>query len=170
MDKIIDNQEKIELSGDEVKRIVGRNIDVISYHTLGSYNNINELLGKNKECIILYETSYNVGHYVALFINSNNNLEFFDPYGFFPDEELNFAKYDNKPYLSNLIKSSNYSVLYNKKRLQKWKEGTNTCGRWSSLRLRFKNVKLTSFQYLFTNNKCYDGDFWVSAITLLLTN
>jgi len=171
VDRIIDNQETIKLSGTEVENIVGRKARVIPYHELPKYSSIEEVLGLNKEVVILYESKYNVGHFVSLFIQPNNprNLIFFDPYGFYPDYELNFAKYNHIPYLTNLIKNSNLNLLYNKYRLQEFSSDTNTCGRWSALRLRFKHYNNLQFSHLFTTNKCYTPDFWVSALTLLYT-
>lgn len=171
MDNIIANQEEVKLTGEEVESILNRKAKVIAYHELVEYNSIDELLGANKEVILLYESTHNVGHFVSMFIqpSNQNNLEFFDPYGFHPDYELNFARYNHIPYLTNLIKKSNYNLVYNSLRLQEFSNETNTCGRWASLRLRFKNLPLTRFQNLFTKNKCYKPDWWVSALTLLYT-
>ena len=171
MDKIIDTQEEMDLSGAEVESIIQRKASIIPYHDLVNYNNIDDLLGENKEVIILYESSHNVGHFVSLFIqpDNNKNIEFFDPYGFYPDTELKFATYNHNAYLTDLLQHSSYNLIYNNKRLQKWSSDTNTCGRWSALRLRFKHIPLVKFQYLFTHNECYASDFWVSALTLLYT-
>ena len=55
---------------------------------------------------MLYETKQNFGHWTAL-IKQQNFIEFFDSYGLQLDQELNYATYDNTPYLTNLVNKSN---------------------------------------------------------------
>lgn len=169
MDKVILSNENKDLTDTELRIITNNKCDIISYHELVNYNNIDDVLGEYKAVIILYETSYNRGHFVCLHINEKNQLEFFDPYGMPVDKELNWAIYNNQPYLSNLIDKSNYDFIENKIRLQVWNNHTNTCGRWCALRIVFREVQLKEFQNYFKENRCYNGDFWTTALTLLFT-
>jgi hypothetical protein len=172
MDKLILQNENKDLTDTELAQITNGKCEIISYHQLANYNNIDDVLGEYKAVIILYETTYNRGHFTALHINNNNQLEFFDPYGMYVDKELNWAKYneaEGEPYLSELISKSNYDFIYNKIRLQVWNSHTNTCGRWCALRIIFRDYVLKDFQELFKNNRCYNGDFWTTALTLLYT-
>lgn len=173
MDKILDNSESIDLTGDDLRKICNNKLDIVPYHTLGNYKDIDELMGEFKSVILLYETRENFGHYVALFINGNNDLEFFDSYGFSPDQELKYATYNRIngiPFLTNLLKNYNKKVIINNERLQVFHKDINTCGRWTSLRILMKNMALRDFINLFTKNRHYNGDFWVSALTYLYTN
>tara|TARA_R110002153_G_scaffold212442_1_gene365075 strand:- start:4080 stop:4601 length:522 start_codon:yes stop_codon:yes gene_type:complete len=169
MDTFIKKSENIDLSGEDIKNIVEHKLNLFSYHSLDRINSVEELIGEHKACIILYETKENFGHWVALFEIAPNTLEFFDSYGMKMDEELNYAKYNHTPYLSNIVNNSNYSVLMNQTQLQVFKQDINTCGRWTALRLRMKNTKLKDFITLFTKNQMYNGDFWVSALTFIYT-
>ena len=172
MDKLIQNAENIDLTLDDIKKITNNGCEVIVYHKLNEYNSIQELLGDKGAVILLFETKRNFGHWTALFYRdaSKTSIEFFDSYGFKPDEELNYAKYDNTPFLTQLLEKSNLQMIYNTKRLQTFAHEINTCGRWTSLRIVFRNTPLDEFQRLFLKNKYYRGDFWVSALTYLMTD
>tara|TARA_R110000803_G_scaffold96428_4_gene164596 strand:+ start:208 stop:729 length:522 start_codon:yes stop_codon:yes gene_type:complete len=172
MDKVITNLETQDLTGEDLKHICNGLVDIVPYHTLGNYKSIEELMGKYGSVILLYEMRENFGHYVALFMNGNNDLEFFDSYGFKPDEEIKYATYNQSngvPHLTQLLKKYNKKIVVNTERLQVFKEHINTCGRWTSLRILLKDKPLREFIELFTKNRQYNGDFWVSALTYLLT-
>jgi len=172
MDKYIENLEAQDLTGDMVRKICRGKVVIVPYHTLGNYENIDDLLGEYKSVILLYEMRENFGHYVALFINGNGDLEFFDSYGFRPDEELKYATYNLKegiPFLTRMLNKYDKKIVVNTKRLQVFKNEINTCGRWTALRILYKKKSLKEFTDLFTKNKYYNGDFWVSALTYLIT-
>jgi hypothetical protein len=172
MDKLLTNLESVDLTGDMVRKICRNKVNIVPYHTLGSYDSIKDLLGKFQSTILLYETKEDFGHYVALFMNGDKNLEFFDSYGFRPDQELKYATYnlaDGIPYLTRLLNKYSGKLIVNTTRLQVFKKEINTCGRWTSLRILMKDKPLNEFIALFNNNKAYNGDFWVSALTYLDT-
>lgn len=171
MDKLINTQSERDLTGEEVKKIVGQGITIIAYHNLNNYNSIEELCdNETKSAIILYESKLNFGHYCAVILHDNNTVEFFDPYGNKPDSQLSFAVYDlqfKTPFLTNLLNNFKGKLIYNKNRLQQYHKDVNTCGRWCSIRVRMRKMNLQSFSLLFSSNRHYRGDFWVSAITFL---
>tara|TARA_R110001592_G_scaffold127825_2_gene339829 strand:+ start:767 stop:1294 length:528 start_codon:yes stop_codon:yes gene_type:complete len=171
MDKIIQNAENIDLSLEDIKIITNNGCEVVVYHNLDQYNSIEQLLGEKGAVILLFETKKNFGHWTAIFYQdeNRNSIEFFDSYGFAPDAELNYAKYDNTPYLTQLLEKSKLPMIYNTKKLQVFAHEINTCGRWTSLRVVFRNIPLHDFQRLFQRNKYYNGDFFVSALTYLFT-
>lgn len=173
MDNILKKAESIDLSGEDLMNICNNKVEIIPYHTLGSYDSIENLLSKHGAVILLYETKReDYGHYVALFYNNNNDLEFFDSYGMKADEELKYADYNLKegiPFLTNLLKKYNKKVVMNTMRLQTFHNDINTCGRWTSCRIRWRDTSLREFQRLMTDNANYHGDMWVSALTFLYT-
>ena len=171
MDKLITDAEEVDLSKEDILEITNNGCDVVVYHNLGNYNTLKDLLGEKGAVILLYEMKQNFGHWVALFYTdeSRKTIEFFDSYGFAPDEELNYAKYDDQPLLGELMKNSNIQIIHNTKRLQTFKEDVNTCGRWTSLRILMRETPLHQFQFLFKNNKSYNGDWFVSALTWIKT-
>lgn len=176
MDKIIKNAEKFDLSGADIHRITDGKCNIIQYEDLERVNNLDEVLRPHGAVMILYTTRKNFGHWVCLFEKGNKNLEFFDPYGLKMDEELNITNdlhlREHKgiitPHLTALINSGGYNVSSNTTQLQEFIEHINTCGRWTALRVRFRDVSLKKFINMMTTNKYYNGDFWVSALTLLI--
>ena len=175
IDNDIYKAENYELNEDDIMRITDNKTKILLYSDLEQVNNIDEILYPYGCCVILYQLKENVGHYICLIRRNKMEVEFFDPYGMKMDEELKYSKYNLRrhqgvmiPHLTALFDNSNYRVYSNKYQLQKFKHHINTCGRWVSLRIRFKEVSLEKFIKLFTHNKCYDGDFWVSAMTLLI--
>ena len=169
LDKILDKAEDIDLSGDDIRRITDGKCDVVSYHQLPNYRTLDDLLGVNQAVILLYETKRNFGHWVALFKISDSAVEFFDSYAFKPDEELNYARYNDTPWLTQLIQQSNYNIVYNDVRLQTFAHDINTCGRWTATRVKMRQIPLKEFQDLWKKNRHYNPDFWISAVTYLYT-
>lgn len=167
MDKLIKNAETIDLSADNIDEINKNNSNIIVYHNLSQYHNFKSMFG-NKECVILlYETKQNFGHWVCI-LEFPSYYEFFDSYGFQPDEELNYARYDNVAYLTELMKTADKPIRTNKKRLQTFADEVNTCGRWVATRTRLNNIELPQFNSLFTGNS-NPPDFYVSMLTYLYT-
>ena len=83
-------------------------------------------------CILLYEESYNRGHWVAL-LKYKGMFEHFDSYGTKPDKELQWINMKKRlmlkeatPYLSNFLDDERYT--YNNARYQETDSAVNTCG------------------------------------------
>lgn len=151
------------LSDVEVERLTGNKYKVVPYPDLIKYKTINELLGPFGGVVLLYETRPNYGHYTALFRRDFKTLEQFDSLGFKLDHEL--KKIDKKfriesnqrALLSKLILNSSYEkYIYNENKLQKNKDGINTCGRFVALRLLFRDLSHKQFINLFKNIKNKD--------------
>jgi len=174
MDQKIKNAEKLDLSGEDIMRMCKNKVKIISYEDMENYKTIDDVFDTNNATIILYETQKNFGHWTLLL--KDKNLEFFDPYGLKPDEELNIDnKYNSRihngivvPHLTHLLNKSNYRIIINRKRLQQFLENINTCGRWCVARVLLRHFTLSKFQKLFTDNVNHTPDFWVTAYTLLL--
>ena len=134
---------KISMTGQDIENYLP-NCKIIEYNDLADYNEITDLLTKPIDyVIILIETTAdNVGHWVAL-TKYNNTIEFFNSYGEAPDVQKNtliskaknieFGQTEN--YLTNLLMKSNFNIIYNKLQLQKYSNGSTTCGRFCVLRI-----------------------------------
>ena len=175
--------EEKPLSNFEILAVLKNRPNLLLYGQLKSFNNIFDAMGPNNELILLYETpnpyedldSLNqgrFGHWACLFLNQRDELEFFNSYGVYPDEELlkipeNFRKESNqdKPHLSCLLQKSGKKLVYNDFRFQKKEPNVNTCGRWCVLRLLMKNIDIDSFIEIFDNNEFYDSDDLASLFT-----
>jgi hypothetical protein len=131
---------------------------IITYDELSTYNDINELLQKDKDyAIMLYENSENVGHWVCILKPNANTIEFFDPYGLEPDKQLKYSEYSNdgNKYLTNLLNKTTQRVIYNPIAYQKEKQDINTCGRWCVARVitMLNGISLDKFYKMFVNTK-----------------
>ena len=169
IDFFIANSEKKKLTGKDVVKIAGGNTKVVAYHELVNYNSVEELLEEFGSVVLLFETVYNVGHYTCLYYHKDV-LHFFDPYGMKPDQELKYATYDKKAYLSMLLNKYTKPVFYNEHRFQEWSTHINTCGRWVGTRLKTKDIfSHKDFRRLFSNNLRNSPDWYVSILTFLDT-
>ena len=137
------------LSSDELQEITG--VKVLTYRDVCSASEIDQLLGKKKAFILLYESKKNWGHYTLIF-KEGNTIFFFDPYGgkFLPDEELSWTPRrlrkqlsEERACLSRMLIESGYLIDYNNHRFQG--SDTSTCGYHCALRLYHR--KLSSDEY-----------------------
>jgi hypothetical protein len=142
---------------DILQRLDGKT-NIVLYRDLYKYSNIEQLLYPHGSFILLYESSPNSGHWVAILKSySCNNIpliEFFDPYGCFPDSQ---QQYINKSFLSvsgqkykkltELLLNSNpnYLISFNHHKFQMLDNNIATCGRWCMLRILLKDICLQDF-------------------------
>lgn len=172
--------EEKSFSDADMLKLCENKTKIITYSDLAKYNTIEDVLAPHNSVIILYLTKENYGHWVALFVDPNDEkgktLEFFDSYAIPIDGELslvpeNFRNVSNQdfPHLTYLINMSNNftTILYNKEKLQKFKKNINTCGRWAGMRIAMKDVPLLEFQKLFINQK-FPPDWYVTAFTAFI--
>lgn len=135
-------------SGEQVKEMSNQKCRVVLYPELNNINSVDELIGNNTAVIILYLTRDNYGHWCCLFkYPFSDNIEFFDSYGYVPDDELDFAteeflneKKINYPLLTQLLydyeKINPKSIIYNEYQFQAKDNNISTCGRHVAIRLR----------------------------------
>lgn len=122
----------------------------IRFGDIAKYSSINELMmGEDGRIdpllLIIYTSSDNFGHWVALTIDKDRNrINYFNSYGSFIDEAIDNIPEEHKkesnqsfPHLLKLLSESKYEVHWNDKPLQSMinEEGKiiNTCGRWVGL-------------------------------------
>jgi len=143
---------------------------IIKYSELGKYYNdtVEELLPLDIDYrIILIEQNYNSGHWVCI-LRYGKTIEWMDSYGIKPPNELNFiSSFKNKMLgqskktLVDLLgdaSSRGWNVIYNKKKLQKLKDGINTCGRWVLLRITMmKDMMFDLHDFLAFIEKNFEG-------------
>lgn len=133
------------------------NCKFILYENMHNINNIEQLLPAT---LILYQLRGDgVGHFCCVFENSEG-VNFFDPLGFKPDEEL---KLMNSPinsighdftYLLRLLANTNKPIIYNNHKLQSHK--TSTCGHWCTVRMACRDLYCDEFAKCFTGIKNKD--------------
>ena len=159
------------LSDSDIRKILGRDIKIITYPQLASMGSINECFDKKGRCIMLYLTqSETSGHWVCM-LSKKDGIEFFDPYGEPPEyalktvpEEEREAFGEGQPYLTQLLKASGRKVIYNTHPFQKDRSDINTCGRHSVVRCLYAPDTLTKYKAVMDSSGMTPDDF-VSALT-----
>lgn len=172
MNQKIKNLENIGLSSDEILQLIDGKANLILYTDLAKITNIDDILKPYGACIILYLTRKNYGHWVCLIKLDDKTLEFFDPYGFMIDEELdwnidkNFRKFSKQdyPHLTSLLYYSPYYLTYNQYKFQKKKNDIKTCGRHTALRILLRNLSLDEYYNLILSMH-KDPDYLVTLLT-----
>jgi hypothetical protein len=153
---VVQYYSKEDLSGEEIK-ILTRKEPVI-YSDLAKYKSVQQLLGKENYCVIMYQTSSRTtGHFVALYMRYDGVLCFADSYGIRVDTEQQYgASYDDKipKYLSNLIEKSGLPYEENKVDYQSKSSRISTCGRFASFFCIFgRDLQFREIQDFLTTNQ-----------------
>lgn len=137
------NKMSYMVSAEDFKRILP-NIKIVRFPELANLNNINQVLPKRKDCVILFlideekpDGQY-IGHWTCL-MRDGDKIEFFDSYGLSPSGDLSHIPMqdrikfgENHDYLKKLIGGK---LRHNPIDYQSWKPGVNTCGRFVITRL-----------------------------------
>jgi len=157
------------LSGENIKELIGK--PPTPFSSLKNYKTLNQVLGKEGYTVIFYENSQYSGHYVALFNDSNGQLNYMDPYGFEPLIVKSKVHYDeNLPnYLTDLIKASGRNIIISKTDYQAKIAGVADCGRHSCCRIKLLHLSNKQYETLLLSSKIpiLKPDFIVTAMTLL---
>jgi len=162
MDKLVSELSRLPYSEDDIMNALEGKSKIVSYNEISKFRNLDDLLQPYDSVVLLYTTKENFGHWITIFKVGKRAVEFFDPYGYYPDDELELIpdewKYSGHsgeefPYLSRLLDESGYQVIYNGWQLQGFKKDINTCGRWCVLRNILKQMRLDDFVKLFLNQR-----------------
>jgi len=144
---------------------------IYNYTELYNFSNIDDLLGKFRKVVILYLNSMNYGHWTCLY-EFNNTIYFFDSYGAIPDTQQKYIKKEINEYykqdfkhLLDLLYSSKKNIEYNQYKLQQFKKGINTCGRWCVVRLQYPEVSVDNFAEYFLNQNVMNPDELIVKLT-----
>lgn len=145
------DKEKIPFSGDDIIDAAKPvRVKILVYEDLAPMTNIKDLFSNGYNAIaLLYQTSRNNGHWVTiLFDHGTLKLTFYDSYGFKIDEELKLEHYNHEAHLTRIV--ANSTSLYrdfeqNTKQMQAKQSDINTCGRYTALRCRHKDMSNSEF-------------------------
>lgn len=172
--KILSQYENIALSDAHLFTILGGKNTMILYPDLVKYDNIDQILGKNGMCVLLFEAQAGYGHWVCLW-KTKNTVSFFNSYGGYPDDSLeyipeHFARMNNEdyPYLSLLLEKSPYKLTFNEHVYQKSGADIKTCGRHVAVRLFAKHLNDSQYND-YVNTFCKDYDINPDQFVTLMT-
>lgn len=141
-----------DLTGDEIKNLIGK--PPVMYSDLSKYKTLEQLLGKEKYVVLLYQTSSKTnGHFVAITQYDDGTISWRESYGYSPVQVKDLCPYDDAfpSYVINLL--SKYQVEYNTFDFQSKHKGISTCGRWASIMCRFRSIPLRDIVRLISTNK-----------------
>ena len=152
MQKLIQKYEDIALSNYDIYELLDDRVNIILYPQIHQYKNIDQLLGPFQACVLLFEAKPKYGHWVCIFKLDPYTIEFFNPYGGFPDDSLLhinkiFRKESgqNYPLLSELLLNSPYKLTYNEFSIQRKNPNIKTCGRHCVVRLWYRDLSLYDY-------------------------
>ena len=151
----MDEEISKSLSGSEVLKLMDHKCNLVAYSSLHLIKSIDELLGNHRKCVLLYQTSKNYGHYVAVW-EYHNTIFFSDSYGGIVDSQLKYVPHDmkeelnsNHNYLIRLMYNSGKKVEFNQYELQSRDPEVATCGRHCVERLRFPEISIDEYYKIF---------------------
>lgn len=172
---VLKHYEDISLSDKNLFDLLDGQNSLVLYPNLPNYANIDEVLGPNGMCILLFEAKKNYGHWCCLWKLDEETVSFFNPYGGYPDDSLDFipahfAKENNedKPYLSMLLDKSPYKLTYNEHAYQKMANDIKTCGRHCTVRLWCRMMDDDEY-YDYIMHFLYEYEIDADAFVTLLT-
>ena len=118
--------------------------------------------------VVLYETKIGnktQGHYVVL-VPRAHSIEYFSSLGRSPTDEMSSLHQD--PTVFKKLLGKGYT--YNRKKLQLQSYSVEDCGYWAIARCILHELKLSSFQRLFTPRSLKSSDEVLGVMSLLLAN
>ena len=141
---------------------------ILKYSELANYSTIEQLLPADKSMVfLLYQHSFNNGHWVLLTRYAPNTFEFFCSYGSAIDEPLTWTREDQRqalgegqPYLTMMLKKWKGKIAVNRKQFQQKGHSVATCGAYCVMRtacLKNDNMNLVDFQHYLESLKRETG-------------
>ena len=132
------------LSDTEMKRHIP---NLVSYDEI-EHMNEKELL-RRLPLVVLYLNAKDTGHW-TLVHKVPGSIEFFDSYGYKPDQEFKFIpdEFQTPKYLAKLLNQiiKTTPISYNQYQFQEKRHGVNTCGRHVLMRNMFSDVGIEDYR------------------------
>jgi hypothetical protein len=153
------------LSTADVVKIAEQPMAMLLYDDLAEFQRAQDLFdpATGNACLILVRCGPNNGHWVVL-TKDGTDVTFFDSYGGFIDDQLDYTPVKYAPHLSRLLSKYPGRVHYNAKQVQKYSKDVNTCGRWCGLFVRNRKIGVDDFVDVMTPDGV-DPDQLVVALT-----
>ena len=169
---MVQHYNKVDLNGDEISHLIGK--PPVMYSDLPKYKDLEALLGPERYCVLLYQTSSKTtGHFVAITAYDDGTVSWRESYGYSPIQVRDLCPYDDHfpSYVIKLL--SPYKVEYNTFDFQSKHKGISTCGRWASIMCRLRQIPLRDIVRLISTNHSefltnYDNT--ATLLTLLALN
>lgn len=172
---ILKKYEDIALSNKDILKKIDNMANIILYPDLHKYKTLDDILEPYGACVLLFEAKPKYGHWCCIFKVNDKLVEFFNPYGGYPDDSLGYISVNYKKrshqmhtYLSYLMYMSPYFLSFNQYKFQKNSPNVRTCGRHVVVRLLHRNLSLQKY-IRFLNKKCIEYNTDYDGVVTLLT-
>lgn len=141
IEEIAKKTNDIALSDRNLRQICEGKAHMMTYRELMKCRSLEEAFHGQKALVILYETRDGYGHWTCLFKSAPGWVQFFDSYGYAPDEELKFVPKSMGcyPVLGELMRRAGVQCMYSPYKLQAGGIDMATCGRWVAFRVACAN-------------------------------
>lgn len=168
---MIKKLESSDLTFKQLKDLLGptqsKQTRFLTYDQLAPFKSFEQLFKGYKAAIVLLipETGNNpkAGHFICL-LDHGTHVEHFDSYGLDVDEEI---KITQEHHITQLFNKEKRPMVTNTKKLQRFANDINTCGRWVVARILLSNLELDGFLKLI-ESLGRANDEMITAMTLLL--
>ena len=178
MERLIKKAEAVYLSDDDIQLITRGECPLVDFSNLRGVNDLMEAFTEQDCFILFYGTeSADKGHFSTVLLHRDTKvLEHWDSYGYTLEKLYQISDWERKTNKFNIILdlSNSMCVKYglqfqeNRTKLQKLRDGVNTCGRWCCVRSIFRELSMSQFNSLF-NEERIDGDWLVSCLSILIS-
>ena len=179
MERLIKKSEAIYLSDSDISNITKGEAKVVGFSSLKNVDDLIEVFADKDAFVLFYATdSANVGHYTTFILHRDKKIiEHFDSYAYDLDKLLTISDYEyrrsmGENYIKNLVARAcaKYGLRFeeNKKKFQKLSNQVSTCGRYSCVRIMFRDLSMEKFNSLLEDERM-SPDWIVSALTVLFS-
>ena len=152
---------------------------MVGFSSLKNQSDLINVFGDKDAFVLFYGVDSAVrGHYTTFLIHRDRGvIEHWDSYGYDLDKLLRISDYEYKQSMGeNYIKDAvaracaRYGLRFeeNKKQFQKKSNMVSTCGKYSCVRIIFKDLSLSQFNNLLEDERI-SPDWLVSALTVLFS-
>lgn len=176
--KLVHRNKYVPISEHDIRKICDGKVNVIPYSLLETMYKTSQPITQlfkpefNNCVVLLYQLqgTLGVGHWVSLIFDEDTGiLNFFNPYGFGIDQEINLMTHSDL-YLTKLLKQSKMRVNINTFRFQVLKDDISTCGMHAAIRCVFNELDNSEY-YRFMREagygKVHDFDELVSLMCII---
>jgi hypothetical protein len=134
----------VSLSDSDIGKYIKNIVQYENLHRLNAEQLVNML-----PLVILYQPNKNdpdMGHWTLLH-RVPGSIEFFDSYGFRPDEEFKVIGYQQPHYIAKMLLKLMplNKISYSPYKFQNMNDNITTCGRWVIVRNMFGSYDIDKF-------------------------
>ena len=147
LEKFVEFEKRKLITDKDIRQLVARPIKIRNYDGLTPSDTLHSLCPKSGDsCVLFWRSKSNsVGHFNVIIRHGEKDYEWFDSFGFSPQQVANKMTHDGAKLLTPLLRG--HRVFYGKHKFQHG-ENVNTCGRYVAFRCNCHTFKYNEFKQL----------------------